>query len=178
LIQELERARTSESADHTEALYRRNPEAWLESQVRRHIETVDASLLPSPIYDQVPAFAAGERGILDLLAVDRSGRLAVLELKASSDPHLPLQALDYWVRVKWHLDRGEFQTCGYFPGIALRQEPPRLLLVAPSLEFHTTTETVLDHFSPTIPVERIGLAVEWRKELQVMFRLRGAERPR
>ena len=178
LIQELERARTSESADHTEALYRRNPEAWLESQVRRHIETVDASLLPSPIYDQVPAFAAGERGILDLLAVDRSGRLAVLELKASADPHLPLQALDYWVRVKWHLDRGEFQTCGYFPGIALRQEPPRLLLVAPSLEFHTTTETVLDYFSPTIPVERIGLAVEWRKELQVMFRLRGAERPR
>jgi hypothetical protein len=26
-------------------------------------------------------------------------------------------------------------------------------------------------------VERIGLAADWRKGLQVMFRLRGAERP-
>jgi hypothetical protein len=178
LVQELARARAPESADHSHGLYRRNPEAWLESQVRRQIETVDASLLPSPVYDQVPAFAGGERGILDLLAVDRGGRLAVLELKASADPQLPLQALDYWIRVKWHLDRGEFQTYGYFPGIALCPEPPRLLLVAPSLEFHTTTETVLEYFSPTIPVERIGVAVEWRKELRVMFRLLGAERPR
>ena len=29
-----------------------------------------------------------------------------------------------------------------------------------------------------IEVERIGLGVEWRKGLQVMFRLQGAERPR
>jgi len=27
-------------------------------------------------------------------------------------------------------------------------------------------------------VERIGLGVEWRKGLQVMFRLTGSERPR
>ena len=178
LVEELACARAPESADHAHELYRRNPEAWLESQVRSQIETVDASLIPSPIYDQVPAFAGGERGILDLLAVDRAGRLAVLELKASADLHLPLQALDYWIRVKWHLDRGEFESYGYFPRIELSREPPRLLLVAPSLEFHPTTETVLEYFSPTVPVERIGLAVEWRKELQVMFRLRGAERPR
>jgi hypothetical protein len=30
---------------------------------------------------------------------------------------------------------------------------------------------------PSIDVERIGLAVEWRKGLQAMFRLRGAEPP-
>ena len=60
----------------------------------------------------------------------------------------------------------------------LRPEPPRLLLVSPSLEFHPTTETILSYFSPAIEVERIGLAVEWRKGLQVMFRLTGAERPR
>lgn len=80
--------------------------------------------------------------------------------------------------MKWHLDRQEFLSHGYFPGIALRPDPPRLLLVAPSLEFHPTTEAVLSYFSPMIEVERIGLAVEWRKGLQVMFRLRGAERPR
>jgi len=125
----------------------------------------------------VPAFAAGERGILDLLAVDYSGRLTVVELKASADLHLPLQALDYWLRVKWHLDRGDFSRHGYFPGIELRPDPPRLLLVSPALEFHPTSETLLSYFAPGIEVQRIGLAVEWRRELQVLFRLQGAQRP-
>ena len=159
-------------------LYRQFPEAWLESQARAHLDVIDASLLRDPVYGQVPAFAGGERGILDLLAIDYSGRLAVVELKASADIHLPLQALDYWVRVAWHLDRSEFSDNGYFPGRELRSEPPRLLLVSPSLEFHPTTETILSYFAPHIEVERIGLAVEWRRGLETMFRLRGAERPR
>ena len=177
LAKELDHARSADAGDREHPLYRRYPEAWLESQVRRHIETVHASLLPDPIYDQVPAFAGGERGILDLLAVDRAGRLAVLELKATADLHLPLQALDYWVRVKWHLDRSEFTERGYFPGLVLQPEPPRLLLVSPSLEFHPTTEAILSYFSSSIEVERVGLAMDWRKQLQVMFRLIGAERP-
>jgi hypothetical protein len=145
--------------------------------VRAHIEEIDATLRSDPVYGQVPAFAGGERGVLDLLAVDHSGRLTVVELKASADLHLPLQALDYWVRVKWHLDRGEFQARGYFPQIELAAGPPRLLLVSPSLEFHPTTETILGFFAPAIEVERVGLALEWRKGLQVMFRLSGAQRP-
>ena len=83
-----------------------------------------------PIDGQTLVFAGGERGVIDLLAVDRSGRLAVVELKAHL--HLPLQALDYWVHVKWHLDRREFTPAGYFPGIELRNEPPRLILASPS----------------------------------------------
>lgn len=158
-------------------LYVRDPEAWLESQVRSNLAAIDASLVSAPIYGQVPAFAAGDRGILDLLAVDHAGRLAVIELKASADLHLPLQALDYWMRVRCHLERDEFSAQGYFPGIALRKDPPRLLLVAPALEFHPTTEGILSHFSPEIGVERIGLGVGWRRHLEVMFRLRGAERP-
>jgi hypothetical protein len=173
LAEEIERARS----DRDHPMFRQYPEAWLESRVRAEIETVDASLLTDPVYGQVPAFAGGERGILDLLAVDHDGRLAVVELKASADLHLPLQALDYWIRVKWHLDRDEFSPLGYFPGIALRREPPRLLLVCPSLEFHSTTETLLSYFSPLINVERIGLALEWRKELSVVFRFTGAQRP-
>jgi hypothetical protein len=177
LVEELDRARSPRAADREHALYRQYPEAWLESQARAQIETLDASLLSDPIYDQVPAFTGGDRGIMDLLAADRAGRLAVVELKASADLHLPLQALDYWIRVKWHLDRGEFSTYGYFPGIALLPDPPRLILVSPSLEFHPTTETVLSYFLPAIDVERIGVGVEWRRGLQVMFRLRGAQRP-
>ena len=81
------------------------------------------------------------------------------------------------MRVKWHLDRGEFSAHGYFPGVALRSDPPRLLLVSPCLDFHPTTETILSFFSPLIDVERIGLGVEWRRELNVMFRLTGAQQP-
>ena len=178
LVDELDGARSPHAADRNHPLYRQYPEAWLESLAREQIETLDASLRHDPIYGQVPAFVGGERGILDLLAVDHTGRLTIIELKASADLHLPLQALDYWVRVKWHLDRGEFSSNGYFPGIELRREPPRLLLVSPSLEFHPTSETILCYFAPSIAVERIGLAVEWRKGLKVMFRLTGASAPR
>jgi hypothetical protein len=174
LAEELDRARSPE-ANRESALYRQYPEAWLESQARAEIETLDASLARGPIYGQVPAFAGGERGIMDLLAVDHHGRLAVVELKASADLHLPMQALDYWIRVKWHLDRGEFTAAGYFPGIELRREAPRLLLVSPSLEFHPSTETVLQFFAPEIDVERIGLGMDWRRGLQVVFRLTGAQ---
>src|SRR4051794_38572365 len=162
LAEELDRTRQA-GADRDHPLYRQYPEAWLESQARAQIETLDATLLRDPIYGQVPAFAGGERGILDLLAVDHSGRLTVVELKATADPHLPLQSLDYWLRVKWHLDRGDFSRDGYFPGIELRTDPPRLLLVSPALEFHPTSEIVLSFFAPGIEVQRVGLAVEWRR---------------
>jgi hypothetical protein len=176
LAEELDRARAPE-AERDNVLYRQYPEAWLESQSRAQIETLDASLLRDPVYGQVPAFAGGDRGIMDLLAVDYTGRLAVVELKASADLRLPMQALDYWIRVKWHLDRGEFAAAGYFPGIELRRDPPRLLLVSPSLEFHPTTEALLAFFSPEIVVERIGLGMDWRRGLQVVFRASGAASP-
>jgi hypothetical protein len=158
-------------------LYRQHPEEWLASQVRANIDRIDAGLRTSPVYSQAPACLGGQRGLIDLLAVDYSGRLAVLELKASQDIHLPLQALDYWMRVKWHLERDEFTSHGYFPGIELRKEPPKVLLISPSLEFHPTSETILQFLSPQVEVERIGVGVHWREKLQVMFRMRGAEQP-
>jgi hypothetical protein len=115
--------------------------------------------------------------VLDLLAVDWEGRLAVLELKASQDLQLPMQALDYWMRVACHAARGDFTRLGYFPGIALRAGSPRLLLVAPAIEFHSTTEALLRFYSPEIDVERVGVGIKWQRRLQVACRLRGAERP-
>ncbi len=119
---ELSRLRSPDAADHSHPLYRRNPEAWLESEVRRNIQRIDACLLPTPVYGQVPAFAAADRGVLDLLAIDHRGRLAVIELKASEDVHLPLQALDYWMRVQWHVERRELSGQWLFPrpGVASR----------------------------------------------------------
>ena len=185
LARGIARVRHADAADPRNPLYTRHPEKWLESQVRVGIEAVDATLLPSPdalhdaarisfhdarIYGQVPEMAGGARGILDLLAVDRAGRLAILELKASQDIHLPLQGLDYWMRVKWHLDRGEFAERGYFPGIALSKEAPRLLLVAPALEWHPTNEVVLRYLDPGIDIQRIGIGLKWRRGIEVMFR--------
>jgi hypothetical protein len=167
---ELSQLRSADAADHSHPLYRRNPEAWLESQVRSNIQRIDASLLPMPVYGQVPAFAAADRGVLDLLALDHRGRLAVIELKASEDVHLPLQALDYWMRVQWHVERRAFQANGYFPGHELIPKVPRLLLVSPALELHPSNESVLRYFSPRIPVEQVGVGLEWRKELKVMCR--------
>ena len=170
LARGLARLRGAAAADRRNPLYLRHPEAWLESQVRASISRLDASIRDTPLYGQAPQFAAGSRGILDLLAVDYDGRLVVIEVKASEDIHLPLQALDYWMRVKWHLERGEFEGRGYFPGIPLRPDPPRLLLVAPALDFHPSNETVLQYFSSGIQLERIGVGIEWRQELRVMFR--------
>ncbi len=176
LAASLARWRAPHPPDRNHPLYRRNPERWLESVVRQRLEEIDASLSPDTVYGQVPAVAGAERGVADLVAADRSGRLAVVEVKATEDIHLPLQALDYWLRVRWHLERGEFERLGYFPGVALRREPPRMLLVAPALEFHPTTGAILRFFSPEIPVERIGLGVEWRRQPKVVFRRAGAER--
>ncbi|HVT92594.1 MAG TPA: hypothetical protein VHD76_07095 [Bryobacteraceae bacterium] len=143
------------------------PEKRMEAGILNAIETLDARLRPDPVYCQAATFAAGQRGIMDILAVDRSGRLTIVELKASEDIHLPLQALDYWIRVKWHLDRGELQARGYFPRVELRREPPRLILAAPALQFHPANETILRFFHPTIEVVRVGLS----PDLRVMFRM-------
>ena len=171
LARHLASKRNGENPDKRSLLYQSHPERWLESQVRASVQSLDASLELFPIYGQVPAFAGGERGVIDLLAVERDGRLAVIELKATEDIHLPLQALDYWMRVKWHVDREEFTAKGYFPGMPLVRSAPRLLLVAPALHFHPTNEIILGYFSASIDVERMGVSMDWRRSFQVVFRL-------
>jgi hypothetical protein len=53
--------------------------------------------------------------MIDVLTAARTGRLAVVELKADEDIHLPLQGIDYWSRVAWHHGRGEFQKSNILP---------------------------------------------------------------
>ncbi len=177
MAREILRVREAGSEDRLHPFYTSNPEGWLEAQVRAHPQTIDASLRPLPIYGQVPIFSAAERGVIDLLGIDYTGRLVIIELKATADLQLPFQALDYWLRVRKHLEAGDFEQFGYFAGHVVSHEPPRILLVAPALEFHSTTEILLTAFSPQIEVTRIGLAADWRSGLRVMFRLQGSERP-
>ena len=60
------------------------------------------TLLPERLHGEVLAQSGLSSGRADLLAISREGRLTVLELKAGEDIHLPLQALDYWMRIAWH----------------------------------------------------------------------------
>lgn len=153
-------------------LYRMQPERWLESELRRDITAIEPALHPDVMYSQVPAFAAGDRAMLDLLTVTRAGRLAVMELKANDDLHLPMQALDYWARVRQlHRERA-FQRHGYFPEMELSDEAPLLYLIAPSLRIHPATDTLLRYFSPQIPWQVIGLNEDWRARRRVIFRKR------
>ncbi len=160
-------------------LWRMCPERWLESIVIRHVEAIDERLDASYVYSQVPAFAASDRAMIDVLTCTRQGRLALLELKADEDIHLPLQGLDYWARVHWHHQRGEFQRFGYFvePDGALlaRQlspEPPILLLVAPALHVHPATDTLLRYIAPEIDCTLLGIDERWREGVKVVFRKR------
>jgi hypothetical protein len=75
--------------------WRLHPERWLESLVVKDVSVIDRQLDPTSLYSQVPAFSASDRAMIDALAVTRQGRLAVVELKADEDIHLPLQGVDY-----------------------------------------------------------------------------------
>jgi hypothetical protein len=176
-------ARRSDRGERRDPLYRMQPERWLESVLLRDVSLIDAHLDPAHVYTQVPAFAAADRGMLDLLSVDKDGRLAVIELKADDDLHLALQGLDYWVRVRWHHQQnpdrmsglGEFQRHGYFGGVRLAEGAPRLYLVAPALRIHPATEVVLRYLSPRVEWELVALGERWREQVKVVWRKRSSD---
>ena len=164
----LRRNASAENISHY--YYHAAPERWLETLILEDPSRVEAQLDPAFLYSQVPALAAGDRGVLDLLGVTRRGRLVVIELKASEDIQLPMQALDYWLRVRRHQREGDFQRFGYFTGIELDPKPPLVWLVAPGLRFHPATDTVLKYLSPEIEITRIGINENWRRGIKVIFR--------
>jgi len=170
LVERLRIYRVARTRDSNHALHRSQAERWLEHMVLAEPLRIDARLNPEVLYAQVPAFSGGGRGVIDLLGVTRDGRLVVMELKAAEDIRLVLQAVDYWLRVRWHHEQDDFQRYGYFTGVELQRKPPLLYLVAPGLRFHPATDTILKHLSPQIEVVRIGLNENWREGLQVIFR--------
>jgi len=185
-----ERLFLSRHADgaRTDPLFRLQSERWLEARLRGGIVELLPGLRGDLLYCQVPALSVGDRGLLDLLTLDRNGRLTVLELKADEDLHLPLQALDYWIRVRALNDDRQptagheggrplsaFERQGYFSGAEVSPLPPRLLLVAPALRIHPANEPVLRYFSPQVEWELIAVSEHWRRELNVVFRKRSGD---
>jgi hypothetical protein len=170
LVRELMIYRHPLASDTHHPYYRAQPERWLETMVREDPARIDPRLDAETLYTQVPAVAAGDRGVMDMLGVTREGRLAIIELKADEHLHLPLQAADYWLRVCWHQQRGDLHRYGYFTGAELQSKSPLVYLVAPGLRFHPSTDTLLRFLSPDMEVIRVGLAEDWRKGLRVILR--------
>ena len=116
------------------------------------------------------AAAGGERWLPRLAALDGAGRLGVLGSEATADPHLRCGAPDHWFRVACHLIVKSVSPPFVFPG-------NHLLLVALLVEFHPTTKGSRAISTEPLKSNESGLAVEWRKGPEVMFRPPGAERP-
>ncbi len=180
-------ARRRASGDLRDVLFRSAPESWLASVLRGRLPEIDAALAAEPVYTEVAAMTGGgrslDRGMLDLLGVTRDRRLAVIEIKAAEDLQMALQGLDYWIRVRHHhlgnvdaaTGLGELQQSGYFPEVRLAAEPPLLLLVAPALDIHPATETVLRHLDPRVEWTLVALDQRWRSRVRVVWRRRSGD---
>jgi hypothetical protein len=158
-------------------LFRLHPERWLESLVVADVSVIDERLDAHALSSQVPAFSASDRAMLDVLTTTHDGRLAVVELKADEDIHLPLQGLDCWSRVQWHHSCQEFPRFGYFADRELSSEKPLLYLVAPAFHVHPQTDVLLRYLSPEIEWE-LGIDGHWREGVKVVFRKRPEARSR
>jgi hypothetical protein len=145
-------------------------ERWLQSKLIGAIRQVIPSIDSRHIYPQVPSFIGGERNIIDLLSVTVDGRLVVIEIKASPDPDLPFQALDYWIAVERHRKAGDFLAKGYFAAMTLRDEPTLLVLLAPLLEYHKTASRLIATLPKEVPLLEIGINQSWKQEIKVLRR--------
>jgi len=176
LVQRLTEQRRA-GGSHTNLFFRLAPERWLESLVTCDVRALDERLDPAFVYSQVPAFAAADRAMLDVLTSTVDGRLAVVELKANEDIHLPLQGLDYWARVRWHQQHGEFTRNGYFSGHEVSSAPPLLYLVAPALHLHPKTDVLLRYLSPRIEWRLLQIDEHWREGVRVVNRKHPQRQP-
>jgi hypothetical protein len=169
-IENLKSFRSPLAGNSRHPLYRAHPERWMQALIKHDLSRIDVQLDPNHAYDQVIAHSGSHHGILDLLAVTRNKRLAILELKATENPELPLQAADYWSRIRRHLALGDLPRYGYFTGIELQSAPPLVYLIAPALRFRPTTDALQKYLSPEMEIIGIGLAENWRRGLRVVMR--------
>jgi hypothetical protein len=172
LVREMARFRSADSPDRRHPFYRLRAEAWLESLLRRNLRAFDATLDDRFVYSQIPTWRGDERSVIDLLAVNHEGRLVVTEIKAAEDGQLPMQGLDYWLRVEQARLRGEFKKRGLFAGVEIADQPPLLYLVAPRLRFHRTFAIVARCIAPQIEAYQIGINANWREGVRAHTRER------
>ncbi|HEU4769456.1 MAG TPA: hypothetical protein VFS77_18970 [Pyrinomonadaceae bacterium] len=174
LLRDLREHRSASSLDHRHAFYRSASEAWLESLLRRDITKLDPGLIIAPLHAQFRTAHSGKLGIrpIDLLALRQDGRLVVIELKASEDREHVLQGADYWRRVEAHRRRGHIAKAKLFGDRSIKDEPPLVYLVAPTLRVHPSFSTLARCISNDIEMYRFDINEDWRSGVRVMRRLR------
>lgn len=173
LLRDLRQHRSAGASDHRHALYRNAPEAWLESLLRRDITRLDPGLIIAPLHAQFRT-TRGEQGArpIDLLALRQDGRLAVIELKVSEDREHVLQGADYWQRVEAHRRQGHIWRAKLFGERPIRDEPPLVYLVAPTLRVHPAFQLLARSIAPDIEIYRFDINEDWRAGVRVMRRRR------
>ena len=166
--------RSAAAPDHYHALYRNAGEAWLESLLRRDITRLDPGLIIAPVHAQFRTARGGVAGVrpIDLLALRHDGRLVVIELKVSEAREHVLQGADYWQRVEAHRRRGHISRAKLFGDRKIRDEPPLIYLVAPTLRVHPSFNTLARSIAPDIEIYRFDINEDWRAGVRVMRRMR------
>ena len=174
LLRDLREHRSASTRDHRHAFYRTATEAWLESLLRRDITKLDPGLIIAPLHAQFRTAHSGKLGIrpIDLLALRQDGRLVVIELKASEDREHVLQGTDYWRRVEAHRRRGHIAKAKLFGDKKIKDEPPLVYLVAPTLRVHPSFSTLARCISHDIEIYRFDINEDWRTGVRVMRRMR------
>jgi hypothetical protein len=174
LITDLMEHRSASSKDQQNALYRNAGEAWLESLLRRDITQLDPGLVIAPLHAQFRIARSGVAGVrpVDLLALRQDGRLVVIELKVSEAREHVLQAADYWQRVEVHRRRGHITRAKLFAEREIKNEPPLIYLVAPTLRVHPALNILAHAIAPDIELYRFDINEDWRAGVRVMRRLR------
>ena len=173
LLHDLREHRSAAARDQRHALYRAAAEAWLESLLRRDITKLDPGLIIAPLHAQFRTAHSGKLGIrpIDLLAMRQDGRLVVIELKASEDREHVLQGADYWRRVEAHRRRGHIAKAKLFGDKKIKDEPPLVYLVAPTLRVHPSFATLARSISSDIEIYRFDINEDWRSGVRVMRRM-------
>jgi hypothetical protein len=171
-IGEVVRVRQPDSEERFHPFYRLQAERWLEELIREDVRRLDARLDPRFVYPQIPAHRDDDYAMVDLLGITDDGQLVVIELKVAEDIELPMQGVDYWLKIEWHRRRGDFQRRGYFPGVELADRPAMVLLVSPLLRFHRTFNLVAGWIHEVVPVYKVGITDDWRRGLKVVYRER------
>jgi len=174
LLHDLRVYRSAFASDHHHAFYRSAAEAWLESLLRRDITKLDPGLIIAPLHAQFRTARGGKLGIrpIDLLALRQDGRLVVIELKVYEDREHVLQGADYWRRVEAHRRRGHIARARLFGDLKIKDEPPLVYLVAPTLRVHPSFQKLAHCIASDIEIYRFDINEDWRAGVRVMRRIR------
>ncbi len=174
LLNDLETYRNADCRDRRHWVYRTAGEAWLESILRRDITRLDPGLIVAPLHAQFRTSHGGPTGArpIDLLALRHDGRLVVIELKVNEDREHVFQGVDYWRRVEAHRRRGHISSAKLFGDREISDESPLVYLVAPTLRFHPSFQTLAKTIAPDIEIYRFDINEDWRNAVRVVRRER------